>query len=318
MYDHPVKNFKNFKNLKNPKNPKKPKITKGKCQPNPQTCTATKEEDSETKQNLVRLQKKAKLRKMREEKEKVKQQELKKKNNLDALNDIFKKRTENYKRYKAMNKDKEKESLGVKEVVLQDEGRTESVNRLKGQGFKDTGGKNKGRRFNISGEPGRKMCNLKQTKKVVKKVINIPFVRMSKNTSKSKNEFNRSLDSGFSGSEEDFKKSKKALSTVKKKTQQGNSLILNSVLKTQKPKEDQSLRKTVVSKLPNPKKSISNSSQTQKSKKFKKSKKSSAKKSQRTNRSININFFIRTHKRYFQKFYLSPLGYQFCLEVVIF
>lgn len=52
----------------------------------------------EAKKELVRQQRKAKLRKMKEDKEREIQEELRKKQNLEALQDKFKKRTENYKK----------------------------------------------------------------------------------------------------------------------------------------------------------------------------------------------------------------------------
>jgi hypothetical protein len=80
----------------------------------------------EAKKELVKLQRKAKLKRMREEREKEKQLELKKKQNLEALNDMFKKRTENFKKKKEFE---DKENV-VDPFAFDEDPKSVAVNRL--------------------------------------------------------------------------------------------------------------------------------------------------------------------------------------------
>lgn len=69
---------------------------------------------AECRKELVKLQQKAKLRKMREERERERQAELKKKQNLDALNNMLRKRKETYIHKKELEHgDKVNDSLVV-------------------------------------------------------------------------------------------------------------------------------------------------------------------------------------------------------------
>lgn len=82
---------------------------------------------SNARKELLKMQQKAKMRKIREEKEQKRQFELKKKQNLDALNSKLRKKAENFKAKMIVNQQIAKQSNGptsTQSPSLQDEPRT--------------------------------------------------------------------------------------------------------------------------------------------------------------------------------------------------
>lgn len=84
--------------------------------------------DNEAKKELVKQQKRAQAKRMKEEKEQQMLKELKKKQNLESLNDMLKKRTENYKKKQIDNKNTPNDPFNFDE-----ENKEEALNRLTAQ-----------------------------------------------------------------------------------------------------------------------------------------------------------------------------------------
>ncbi|CAI2381902.1 unnamed protein product [Moneuplotes crassus] len=240
--------------------PKNPKITKEKSNiksfggkpPKSQENPLRKSED---KKELVRQQKKANYKKLKEEKDKRKERELKTKQNVEALNQFLTKKTQNYKKIKALNKEKEpEEDFPTKEAL-----KAETLNRLTTQPSTRTSYRPPARPKKAVGDSNpnviltnRRTYNPKgPSKKVIKKVINIPTVKMNKKK-KAHNQSFHSKDESC---------------------------------------EDSSHRKVVISKMSKvSKNSEKKASRSIKTKKTKKVRKNSPKKSQRVNHtSLNMN-----------------------------
>lgn len=84
--------------------------------------------DNEAKKDLVKQQKRAQAKRLKEEKELQMLKELKKKQNLESLNDMLKKRTENYKKKQIDNKNTPNDPFNFEE-----ENKEDALNRLTAQ-----------------------------------------------------------------------------------------------------------------------------------------------------------------------------------------